>query len=634
MKYRPEIDGLRAIAVVPVLLYHMGLSIFSGGFFGVDVFFVISGYLITTILYQQSIEGRFSIINFYDRRIRRILPPLVLTSLLTVAISATFTPSDIKNVGQSLVATFTFLSNYFFYLETDYFNPFNQATPMLHTWSLAVEEQYYIAAPFIIYLLTKNLRYRYGFTILLMIISFYLAVKTSTENSILSFYSIHTRAWELMAGSLVAFYIVDRKNAGKNNHQSNILSIMGVILVITSYLGFDSSISHPSYFTLTPIIGTTLIILFTGGNNITQKILSTRVLVSIGLISYPVYLFHNPIFSFIKYHYSSDALLYKWLSLPIILGMAIFSYRFVENKVRDNSATPSRMFYPGLAIIVTMALATGLSAHLSNGFLELHRQQVGGNLKLLVDVDYERRLIDQSRRAAQPTSTAFSCKTKNCYNLLILGDSFSEDAYLSMASIEENRDVLSIRRVWYDDPCLSRYQVSNVKQHCAGKEIDLSLLHDADIVIITEKWQESTYKDGYAFARKIEANFDAKVIVVGSVMFEDLSSFAFKLKEIQQDPEKISQLAYRSQRFDRLRISDKLKTLVNNDKNIDWIERFDFFCERNLETCNLYDEEYNPLIWDNAHLTVTGHPKYGHFLYEKIERIAMIGPYRENLSKN
>ena len=135
MKYRAEIDGLRAIAVVPVILFHLGLGLFSGGFLGVDVFFVISGYLITSILYEQIKDGNFSVLRFYDRRIRRILPPLIITALLTIAITVSFTPSDIKNVGQSLVATFTFLSNYFFYLETDYFNPFNQFVPEIQLYS-------------------------------------------------------------------------------------------------------------------------------------------------------------------------------------------------------------------------------------------------------------------------------------------------------------------------------------------------------------------------------------------------------------------------------------------------------------------------------------------------------------------
>jgi len=616
LNYRAEIDGLRAIAVLPVILYHAGIEFFSGGFLGVDVFFVISGYLITSILYQQAIEKKYSILNFYDRRIRRIIPPLILTAIITIAIAATFTPSDIKNVGQSLVATFTFLSNYFFYLETDYFNPFNQATPMLHTWSLSVEEQYYIVAPLLIYFTTRFRYLKYLIVISLLFISFYSAVTSAESNPVLSFYSIHTRAWELLIGTLLAFIVCDFHNLKPNSKLSEIISITGLMMIILSFILIDQSFKHPSFVTLIPTLGTALVIFYSSQSRFSKYFLSNQVFVFIGLISYSLYLIHNPIFSGIKYHFDNEAFALKLLSLPIVFALAFLSFKFIEKPSRNSSMAKAKVFYPIICGLVLMILFVGFLAHSKHGFLEYFRSQFSSSATILVDVDAEKDLIEELRQNAHPSDKDFSCKNDSCKNLLIIGDSFSEDAYLSMISVAPSE--YSIRRVWYHDECLSGFKESNLEQACKGKVVDLSLLHDADIVLIVEKWQESSYKPGLNFSQYIKDNFDVDVILVGSVMFEDLNSFAFKLKKISHDLEAIARLAYKSQRFDRQRSSEKLKQLVSSDARLHWIEKFDLFCDKNDQKCYLYDDDFNPLILDNAHLTSRTYPIYGEFLVKKI----------------
>ena len=335
MNYRAEIDGLRAIAVVPVILFHAGFELFNGGFIGVDIFFVISGYLITSILYEQKLNGNFSIIKFYDRRIRRILPPLILTAFLTIIISTTFTPSDIKNVGQSLIATFTFLSNYFFYLETDYFNPFNQVSPLLHTWSLSVEEQYYLLAPILIYALASLKLIKYLIVFILIAISFYFSVTLTNINPNLSFYSIHTRAWELLLGTLLAFYCKDYSHLKPKKIISDTVSTFSLIILILSFLLIKENAKHPSFITLAPVISTALLIYFTLNGGVIKYLLSGKLLVSIGLISYSLYLFHNPIFSAIEYHYDNQALIIKFLILPLIIMLSYLSYKYVETPSRN-----------------------------------------------------------------------------------------------------------------------------------------------------------------------------------------------------------------------------------------------------------------------------------------------------------
>ena len=207
MKYRAQIDGLRALAVLPVILFHAGFERFSGGFVGVDIFFVISGYLIATIIISEMAEGKFSLVNFYERRARRILPALVFTVLLTSA-AAPFIllPGQIKDLGHTLVSIATFLSNYFFYLELDYFNEFSSKNPLLHTWSLAVEEQFYLFFPILIMLIYPKGRVTlFASLIVFFILSIFSSQSLSSHNASLSFYSLHTRAWELMFGAFVAY---------------------------------------------------------------------------------------------------------------------------------------------------------------------------------------------------------------------------------------------------------------------------------------------------------------------------------------------------------------------------------------------------------------------------------------------
>ena len=213
MKYRAEIDGLRALAVLPVILFHAGFEWFSGGFVGVDVFFVISGYLITTIIISEMAEGKFSIVNFYERRARRILPALFFVMVVCLPFAILLlAPSDLKDFGQSLVSTATFSSNILFWWERGYFGTALELKPLLHTWSLAVEEQYYIIFPLFLTLAWKfGIRKITIFLMLIFLISLSLAHFTSIYgvfDRIItgSFYLIPTRAWELLVGVFIAIY--------------------------------------------------------------------------------------------------------------------------------------------------------------------------------------------------------------------------------------------------------------------------------------------------------------------------------------------------------------------------------------------------------------------------------------------
>ena len=336
----------------------------------------------------------------------------------------------------------------------------------------------------------------------------------------------------------------------------------------------------------------------------------------VGLLSYQLYLYHNPIFSAIDYSFKNEALEYKLYSLPAIVLLSYCSYVFSETPARNKLLIGKRAFYSVLSVSVFVMLGTGYLAHESKGFLEYFRYQLVKNGGVtLVDVEYEKELIDAAKGEFYPSDTEFACLAENCKKILVLGDSFSADAYLSLQSLN-NRNV-SVRRIFLDDTCLR--SVSNLVDgiNCNGRNVDLSLTEKADIVLVTASWQEDTYLGAYDFAKLVSTTVPSKVILMGSVVFEDLTSFSFKTAAANNDAEQTALLAYSNQRFDRLGTSNKLREMVDGDSDIEWIEKSEFFCSEIDLKCYLFEDGL-PLIWDHAHLTTRAYEEYGAFLYELI----------------
>ncbi len=332
MKYRPEIDGLRTLAVVPVLLFHAGFSLFSGGFVGVDIFFVISGYLISMIIFTALEEGRFSIWNFYERRARRILPALVFICLCCVPFAyKLMIPYQFKDFGESLIAVSFFASNILFWHETNYFWPAAEEKPLLHTWSLAVEEQYYLFFPLIAMALWRFGRRPVFYMFLFMaLVSLALAEFGSRWRATANFFLLPMRFWELLVGVFCTLMILN-----KPVEKNSIFSMLGLILIVYSIVIFDKTTPFPSLWALIPVIGSALIILYAEPSTGIGKLLSTPIMVGIGLISYSLYLWHQPVvaFSRLAFHHEPETLM-KLALLGFSFAMAYLSWRFVERPFR------------------------------------------------------------------------------------------------------------------------------------------------------------------------------------------------------------------------------------------------------------------------------------------------------------
>jgi peptidoglycan/LPS O-acetylase OafA/YrhL len=290
MRYRAEIDGLRAVAVFPVILFHAGFEHFNGGFVGVDVFFVISGYLITTIILAEKEQGTFSLVNFYERRARRILPALFLVMFVSLPFAWLWLlPSDMKDFSQSLVAVSTFTSNILFWHETGYWGAANELKPLLHTWSLSVEEQYYILFPLFLILMWR-FRRRWIFSSFVVIAAISLIVSQwgAYNNPSANFFLLPTRGWELAIGAGIAFYFLYRKQTIRTllSHKfiGEVLGLVGLLMIGYAVFTFDQTVPFPSGYALIPTIGAALIILFSSPETLVGRLLGTKVLVGIGLI--------------------------------------------------------------------------------------------------------------------------------------------------------------------------------------------------------------------------------------------------------------------------------------------------------------------------------------------------------------
>jgi peptidoglycan/LPS O-acetylase OafA/YrhL len=362
MRYRPEIDGLRAIAVIPVILFHAGFQLFSGGFVGVDVFFVISGYLITTIILAELETGQFSLLKFYERRARRILPALYLVLALCLPFAWLWLmPSDAKEFSSSAMAVLVFASNIFFWRSSDYFGAASELKPLIHTWSLGVEEQFYVLFPIFLMFAWRLGRKRIvALLTILALLSVALAVYGVGRKPVATFFLLPTRGWELAMGSLIAFYLEGKERDRFPPALNQMLSFVGFGLIVVAALTFSKETPFPGIYALIPTVGAGLIIMCALPDTFVGRLLMSRLLVGVGLVSYSAYLWHQPLLSFAR-HRSLTELDEMVLAGIIVLtfGLAYMTWRYVETPFRRGNLVPQKLLWRfSLASAVVIAAST------------------------------------------------------------------------------------------------------------------------------------------------------------------------------------------------------------------------------------------------------------------------------------
>lgn len=524
--HRPEIDGLRAVAVIPVILFHAGFSAFRGGFVGVDVFFVLSGYLITALILRGMGEGGFSLLDFYARRARRILPALFLVMACCIPFAlAWMLPSELRDFGRSLVAVSLFLSNVLFWRQGGYFSLAIDEKPLLHTWSLAVEEQFYLVFP-----LLRILLWRFGrrpiFHVILWtaLVSLLLAEWGWRHAPTANYYLAPTRAWEILAGALCAFW-----PAGRGRALAGPLSATGLGLILAAVAIYRPATPSPSAYMLLPVAGAALVILFASPATLCGRLLASPPFVGVGLISYSAYLWHQPLFAFarIKGHPVLGDALAAALSVAT-LALAVLSWKYLERPFRQGQFAifRSRRMVLGFAAATSMILAgLGLAAVLTDGLGQ--RYAPADRALAQIDADKARAYVEQrfdAHRAAR-----FPDNGRR--DVLIIGDSYAQDVFNAMAEAGSVADLnIVTRRIsrncgdFVPHHELVAHLSRDERAVCAaeGGYDDprvMALLRQADVVVLVSAWREWQLPYLDETVRRIESVRGARVIVVGAKSF-------------------------------------------------------------------------------------------------------------------
>jgi len=630
MQYRPEIDGLRAIAVLPVILFHAGFSWFSGGYIGVDVFFVISGYLITSILLSDLDKGTFSIVKFYERRARRILPALFFIMIFCMPIAWNcLLPQQFKVFSQSLVYITLFSSNIFFLSKEDYFAPTADENPFLHTWSLSVEEQFYIFFPFLLLALWRFGRNPILYVILVLSMLSLLLSEWGWRNyPAANFYLLPTRAWELGLGAACAFMLY--KKTPKDNQG---LSLLGLALILCSVFAYSENVPFPSFYALPPVLGTALVIIYGGKSSLVGSILRSRFFVGIGVISYSAYLWHQPIFAFARIKsFNEIEAVYMLLLIFISLVLAWFTWKFIETPFRLGRISffkTRKQVFSVSGVAVLSVLSFGLVGHYTNGAdwrsVGLQTLSYEPDNKVLQRQSWKilKEITGEQSYSVQDNAVdghGWSHGQSDHTNILLVGNSHSKDLF----------NVLYYSRYLSEGLNMSRYgsQIRDLSDS-NNRFYTSENFFDADIVILVSRYSESDISELETVIDQLVYHEKEVVLVKNIFEFDqfggarNLSDYMLsKLsggEELVDNSSSIAEIINRKH-FEKYSSRSTAELVIKANEVIDKLaekkgitvlDRMDYVCDSEAQLCYAIDSNYNKFFYDYGHHTLAGAQFFG-----------------------
>ncbi len=608
--YRPDIDGLRALAVLPVVAYHAGIHMVRGGFVGVDVFFVISGYLITQVLSSEIQDGRFSILRFYERRIRRILPALIAVLLATLLLGLVYClPGDLVDLSKSAVAAALSVSNVYFWLSAGYFDSPALTKPLLHTWSLAVEEQFYIVWPVFLILAHRYFKHRLVMaTGVIGLISLAASAIGAFHDPTSTFYLVHTRIWELaLGGALALGAIPTRLGTGIRN----LLSAAGFVLIVGSVFMIDSGMPFPGILAIPPCLGAALIILAgTDGTTVVGETLSWRPLTFIGLISYSLYLWHWPMTVFQKNYAVLGGGLSERANKCLIIGVslliAFLSWKFIEQPFRTGKFRPSRaslLRWAGVGIVFVLVFAAvgwagaGFPGRFSPGELQIASYLRYDGAKMFRDG----RCFLSGR--ADETQLAPECLRLDSSrkNYLLLGDSHAAQLWSGLQSTYGDVNFLQATA----SDCFPTVEHSLTESSRCTRIFDdvfskfLANNH-VDRVVLVARWK-SDLTDEVSLTLKWMKQRGIPVTLVGPMVIYELPYPQLLINASRKHdpglPERYWDASLRT-------LDHKMSVMAAEEGGVEYISLLDLMCSKS--SCAASDRDGMPLISDREHLTADG----------------------------
>jgi hypothetical protein len=648
-KYRADIDGLRAIAIISVVGFHAFPNWVTGGFIGVDIFFVISGYLISTIIFGSLAHNSFSFVEFYSRRIKRIFPALLLVLISSFAVGWFVLLSDeYKQLGKHIAGGAGFVSNFMFWSESGYFDNAAETKPLLHIWSLGVEEQYYIIWPPLLWFAWKLRFNLLTITIVVAAISFALNVaKVNGGDAVAAFYSPQTRFWELLVGSALAYITLHKQNilpksklmpdtwlgqiqkiqAPEANGKTmrNVQSVFGAVLIAIGVLIITRERTFPGWWAVLPTVGTVLIILAGKQAWLNRAVLSNRVLVWFGLISYPVYLWHWPLLSFARIVESetpsSDI---RIAAVLISIALAWLTYRLIEKPIRFGSHSKVKTII--LLVLMVAIGCVGYNCYKMDGFgFRLNERQeysnyfennhnefrYGKKVGLLEKYRFECNFFDMEKyMKGQETQVPRDGISKNCFErsgaysnaLFVWGDSHAQHLYFGLKNnLPPSWQILQVAST-NCAPDVNVKEPSSTDQCAQSNWFALETIKETkpNVVIVAQN-SGHNIKSFNEIAEKLKSAGINKIIFAGPTPHWTSDLPKIILKQLWKNTPR------RTFKGINLNVFINNSVLQKNFKQSDTViyaNLIDFFC--NNDGCLTYigdDKKTGITAWDYGHLS-------------------------------
>jgi len=612
LKYRPEIDSLRAISVLGVIIYHskiyfFGELFFQGGYFGVDIFFVISGYLITSIIYEDLRKNKFSLKKFYIKRCRRIFPALIFTILISLLLSwYSVMPVSFVEYAKSIIYSLIFVSNYYFYFSgLEYGAVSGLLKPLLHTWSLAIEEQFYIVFPLLLIIgfkkFRKNLILYLG---IIFFVSFFTAVYYSNFAPNFNFYFIGSRAWELLVGSLL-FLFSQKSNLQIKTIYSNLITFFGLLLIFISFqFNYDTN-PTPNLNTLLPLFGASIIIFAFKKEGFLNLLFVNKFVLKIGLISYSLYLLHYPIFAFVRANRLAHSNIDYFVVAIIIFILSYISYRFVEKPFRSFNFIKNKSFIKTLVGSIIFICSLSFVIISNKGFENRYPQLSNFSL------DYEKYLKELRILKYELGVPSFRDKSKK--NLLVIGNSHGRDLFNAL-KLNENLFLD------YEFSILDT-KISCLKNISQNKLCDVTLsklqekiLKESNIILISSRYDDEDLSELKNIVQKLSSS-DKKIILTSNRPEFYFSSNNMTIIDeffVQNGrlPNNDEILKLKKKYF--LSIDPELKRKniliekIAKDNQIDYINTKELICSDQEKTCAFLTDNKSKIIFDTSHFTREG----------------------------
>tara|TARA_B100001057_G_scaffold167904_1_gene168641 strand:+ start:966 stop:2864 length:1899 start_codon:yes stop_codon:yes gene_type:complete len=619
MQYRKDINGLRAIAIIGIILFHLNINYFQGAIICIDIFFVLSGYLITSVILNK--DNKFNLYLFWINRARRVLPLLLFIVFMSIPFALYFmVPVNLTNFFQSMFLTPLFLSNILFWIESGYWDLPSQMKPLLHTWSIAIEGQFYFLFPLIFLLKDKKktlfiiiLIWLLSLSVALLHKSEFLIIQTDKFLSLADHFMPFGRWWELMSGSFVAFLL------GKKNFLKIKLgwffSSLGLIFIFISIIFFNNNYLFPGPLSVIPVLGTSLVLIYSNENQLVYKFLNLKFLNHIGEISYSLYLWHFPILVFVKYFFIRNLDVYAILFILILTYLlSLFSYNLIEKPFYKKKILSNKNFL--LSISFTILILCSSAYYLNANKLEYSRL---ANKNQNIIKEFPQYNFGQSEGIDIKIENDFS-ENIDKIKILIVGDSHGRDLARTLLS---NKDNLK-------DHEFSFIRTQILEQYKNNSLIDINekaKIDNANIVFLSRQF--TSEKNQIKRIKKLGEfikNLNKRFVIIGSAP-EFYSSEGDLLLTYLIESEKnknslknheysnINQYFYSKIKTYLFDTNDKLKKIAK-DLDVYYLDRFEFTCRLEQNFCWGLDENGNRNFMDYSHFTTHGVKFFGKKIYE------------------